>query len=481
MLHFLLIPQFFLSPMVTTFQQVEEMDTVDDIEKILALVPSYNRHAYPNQDRDESTEVFIQMYIEGMSSFRAQTMDFQLDIYFQEKWEDRRLIHNNTKRILVKDPKLFSLIWHPDLYFANARTAEFHHVTRPNFLVWIYPNGTVWYDCRVSLTALCMQDLARYPMDTQKCDLRILSYAYDNDQVIIKWNSDKPIEKNPDIRMPDMRLRSIKQGLRNDTYATGVWSCALAEFVVDREITHHIIQSYVPTALIVIISWFSFWLDVEAVPGRVSLSITTLLTLATQSSAARMALPQASYVKAIDVWMGACMAFVFSAMIEFTVVNYCTRRKPRKQKDKRTGLAEQVQSLVKNYREEKAVPLLNEESSPEMSNGMRTKFRCLSAQGNCYEVSLCTSSAAEQALIEKKQLREMNQSQPMFLSNRLMPLPSFKRKNIEEKIHRVERNRKYAQSIDRRSRFYFPLVFVVFNAVYWWYYAYYAPLCDPNN
>lgn len=28
--------------------------------------------------------------------------DFQLDIYFQEKWEDRRLVHNNTKRILVK-------------------------------------------------------------------------------------------------------------------------------------------------------------------------------------------------------------------------------------------------------------------------------------------------------------------------------------------------------------------------------------------
>lgn len=41
-----------------------------------------------------------------------------------------------------------------------------------------------------------------------------------------------------------------------------------------------------------VISWFNFWLDVEAVPGRVSLSITTLLTLATQSGAARMALPQ---------------------------------------------------------------------------------------------------------------------------------------------------------------------------------------------
>lgn len=52
---------------------------------------------------------------------------------------------------------------------------------------------------------------------------------------------------------------------------------------------------------------FSFWLDVEAVPARVSLAITTLLTLSTQANAARMALPEVSYMKAIDVWMGACM------------------------------------------------------------------------------------------------------------------------------------------------------------------------------
>uniref|UniRef100_A0A915ECF2 Neurotransmitter-gated ion-channel ligand-binding domain-containing protein n=1 Tax=Ditylenchus dipsaci TaxID=166011 RepID=A0A915ECF2_9BILA len=124
-------------------------------------------------------------------------MDFSLDIYFQEKWVDER-------------PNLFNLIWHPDLYFANARTAEFHHVTSPNFLVWIYPNGTIWYDCRVSLTVICMLNLARYPLDSQSCTLRILSYAYDLEQLVIQWNvgvehQDQPseaIQTNPEILMP---------------------------------------------------------------------------------------------------------------------------------------------------------------------------------------------------------------------------------------------------------------------------------------
>ncbi|KAK6041090.1 Neurotransmitter-gated ion-channel transmembrane region, partial [Cooperia oncophora] len=73
-------------------------------------------------------------------------------------------------------------------------------------------------------------------------------------------------------------------------------------------------------------SRFSFWLDVDAVPARVSLAITTLLTLSTQANAARMALPEVSYMKAIDVWMGACMMFVFGVMIEFTIVNYAQRQ-----------------------------------------------------------------------------------------------------------------------------------------------------------
>ena len=36
-----------------------------------------------------------------------------------------------------------------------------------------------------------------------------------------------------------------------------------------------------------------------------------------------------SYVKALDIWMGSCTAFVFLALVEFTVVNHIARHHRR--------------------------------------------------------------------------------------------------------------------------------------------------------
>ncbi|GFW65433.1 neur_chan_memb domain-containing protein [Trichonephila clavipes] len=85
--------------------------------------------------------------------------------------------------------------------------------------------------------------------------------------------------------------------------------------------------SYTITSFIVIVSWIGFWLPVSAMPARVTLGITTLLTLLTTGNFVRSSLPPISYVTAIDVWVGFCTVFVLLALLLLPISLYFTNKK----------------------------------------------------------------------------------------------------------------------------------------------------------
>ena len=110
------------------------------------------------------------------------------------------------------------------------------------------------------------------------------------------------------------------------------------------------IQFFVPSVMIVLLSWVSFWLTIDAVPARISLGILTVLTMTTQRSAGTASLSRVSYVKAIDVWMGACLVFVFAALLEFAFVNVMERRQvKRKQSVRLNGEKKACLVCIKHY------------------------------------------------------------------------------------------------------------------------------------
>lgn len=108
------------------------------------------------------------------------------------------------------------------------------------------------------------------------------------------------------------------------------FTCLGIDIEMSRSYGYYIIQVYVPSFLIVCLSWVSFWLNIDAVPARISLGLLTVLTMTTQSSGARATLPRVSYIKAIDVWMATCLLFVFTALIEFSIVNVKARVQQRR-------------------------------------------------------------------------------------------------------------------------------------------------------
>ena len=74
----------------------------------------------------------------------------------------------------------------------------------------------------------------------------------------------------------------------------GKFTCIEVKFHLERQMGYYLIQMYIPSLLIVILSWISFWINMDAAPARVGLGITTVLTMTTQSSGSRASLPKVS-------------------------------------------------------------------------------------------------------------------------------------------------------------------------------------------
>ena len=109
----------------------------------------------------------------------------------------------------------------------------------------------------------------------------------------------------------------------------GSYPCIKAYFHLERRLKSYFLHNYLPSLLVVILSWVSFWIDLDAVPARISLGILTILTISTQSGAVNRNMPSVSLTKAIDVWMASCLVFVFAAFIEYSVVNVLSRKHRR--------------------------------------------------------------------------------------------------------------------------------------------------------
>ncbi|BFZ14997.1 hypothetical protein BsWGS_18036 [Bradybaena similaris] len=279
---------------------------------------------------DHATTVYVQIYVLSIDTVNEQSMDYSMNIYLRQRWVDPRLAFTNYSKanMMELDAKIMSQVWVPDTFFRNEKKGEFHTVTVPNRLMHLYRDGTIYYSMRLSMLLSCHMRLQKYPLDIQSCPIKLASYGYTTENIVYLWLERKPIDFVENLQLSQYTLVSHSLSNCTKTYKeTGSFSCVQADLILQRDVGYYIIQVYVPSVLIVILSWVSFWLDVEAIPARISLGVLTVLTMTTQSSGARASLPRVSYIKAIDVWMAACLFFVFASLLEFAYINVLARRR----------------------------------------------------------------------------------------------------------------------------------------------------------
>lgn len=292
------------------------------------LLHYYNRQEPPMKDRP--TRVRLGIYVNSFYSISEQTMDYSLNFYLRQAWRDPRLAFEATdgiEKIKLEEGK-WNEIWIPDTFFRNEKRAGFHSVTVPNRLLKLNTTGHIWYVTKISATLSCPMKLQKYPLDTQMCPMMFESFGYTMDTMYFAWLED-PVQLDPQIELAQFSLEDEILVDCSQNYTAGAFPCLEVRFMLHRDIGFFIIQIYIPSILIVILSWVSFWINIEAIPARVSIGLLTVLATTSQSTGARSSLPRVSYIKAMDVWLSVCLVFVFASLLEFAVVNVMSRKMVR--------------------------------------------------------------------------------------------------------------------------------------------------------
>ncbi|XP_064479978.1 gamma-aminobutyric acid receptor subunit rho-1-like [Ornithodoros turicata] len=267
-----------------------------------------------------------------------ENMAFRIHMFVVDLWRDDRLnltnlpakssVTSRGNRVRVLPDEALDAIWKPDLIFVNSKNGYLFQHSVPNTFIKVLDTGHLYRSSRYLFQVDCLMELQKYPMDTQKCYLKVGLMSTPEDLATLHW-MDSPSSPHRNFSASIRLLEDIKPlqfDLKPPVTHSSVepwmfenYTYLYANFTFVRRLTASIVNTYIPSGLVVSLSWLTFWLDVSAVPARITLGVTSILTLATQVVQSRSSLPPVDYLKAVDVWLFVCLVMVFASLLEYAI------------------------------------------------------------------------------------------------------------------------------------------------------------------
>lgn len=265
---------------------------------------------------NEPTRVKVQTYIRNMDVDDVN-MRVLLDITYRMSWNDHRLAYNveGVKSVVVFNPKM---AWLPDAFFKNALTTQYESV-HPESYLRVYTNGDLIYSTRLGVNLKCPMNLRRFPHDSQECHMRIASYGYTTNDLILEWNEAQSIAVSQSLHGGRFSLEKFETDNCHSKTATGEYSCVSVTLVVRRDFETYLLEWYLPTIFLIIVAWFSFFIPFEQFLGRLLLTLIPLIALASFTHTFTHGLASVPYIRAFDTFTGFSLCIIFLTLVHVVI------------------------------------------------------------------------------------------------------------------------------------------------------------------
>ncbi|XP_070000286.1 glutamate-gated chloride channel alpha-like [Penaeus vannamei] len=303
------------------------------------FIPSdYDQYQFPTSEDGGPLPIWLSAKVRDIQNIDEENMDITIEWFIRLYWRDRRL---SPPEHLAKGeweniaPDIAKHVWLPTTFIDHVK-----EVTKPSLLVApesfrMQNDGLIRYSISVTTRVSCPMDFSAYPFDNQVCYFKMESYQFTAKQVSYNW-FDPKIGRSPQIQSGqfDFDFYSVQQ--QNTSHQNRSYPTVMIELVLRRRIVYHLMNTFLPSGLFVMVSWLTLLVPHHQMPARMVLTITTLLTLVSMFAGVRQETPKVSYAKAVDQWMIMCVIFVFCVLFEFTVVIFLHERGKRTSKPSAT-------------------------------------------------------------------------------------------------------------------------------------------------
>ncbi|XP_066588921.1 pH-sensitive chloride channel 2 [Prorops nasuta] len=431
-------------------------------------------------------KVYTRTYIYTIKSNVEKTLQFGVHMMLQFRYLDKRLEFSRVAPYLNQiygGKTAHDLIWTPTVYVANERSSAIMGNGVKDLLISIDPSGMVVLNTRLEAVLNCGLRLEKFPFDVQECPLVFESWTHNIHDMVLEWDDD-PIVLADELHLTEYKLVdkwvnksqvSYTASQQHYGHFAGNFSSISITFKLAREMGFFMMDYYIPSILIVVISWVSFWLHMDASPPRIVLGTNTILTFMTLASKVENSLPKVSYIKASEIWFLGCTIFLFAAMVEFAFVNTIYRRKknvPLKKVNSKYILKSTLTPrLARKQFQKNTTGLERSRSWSSLDNGNISE-QDYSSQNYLTVHSFPSTINIPAVKVEEEKEQDASVGSVVTLDS-TPPAPPppkpFARRATLAQLHNFTTMtpQEIAQWIDRRSRIVFPVAFLIFNVLYW--------------
>jgi len=165
-------------------------------------------------------------------------------------------------------------------------------------------------------------DLHDFPFDRHTIQLQLVIPGQGPDDIeLVPDPTAIQTGQRDDLSIPDWSVGPLRLRTEAVEVVPGARKLAgiTAEFDASRHLGYYVGKAFVSVSMIVFMSWIVFWLDPSAVAPRISVSVTSMLTLVAYRFLLDSALPPVSYMTLLDYLLLGMTGLVFGALVEVTI------------------------------------------------------------------------------------------------------------------------------------------------------------------